>query len=85
MIKKYDIEMTDTDTRYKIVEDADGNYCKAEDLQKLWDYCDKEQRYLIGIDGKIEANDFCRGMVTAFRKIQYEINSKCSEFKNEKK
>jgi hypothetical protein len=46
-------------------------------LKELWNFCDKEQKYIF--EHGAEKELFQQGYIIALRKVQYEINHKCSE------
>ena len=52
----------------------------------IWEYCHKEQ-YRIWRQNMECSNEplseFEQGMVVAYRKVQYELRKKCSEFGND--
>ena len=86
MIKTYTIE-----ANHNVREDENGVWVSRSDLQKLWDFCDKEQQYImerivdVDADGNRINSNYEIGAVVAYRKIQYEINGKCSKFEDEEK
>ena len=81
MIKTYDIAHSpEYDLREN--EEGKGEFCKAKDLQKLWDFCDKEQQYLMSTIDTESLLKYNQGAIIAYRKIQYEINGKCSRFED---
>ena len=49
----------------------------AQKLKLIWDFCDKEQRdiYEHGAEKEI----YQQGYITALRKVQCEINGRCSD------
>lgn len=49
----------------------------ADKLKKVWDFCDKEQRNIY--EHGAEKEIFQQGYIIALRKVQWEINCRCSE------
>ena len=52
-----------------------------DELKRIWDYCDKEQKRIDENENSFEGSglsQFEQGLVIAYRHIQWEINKKCS-------
>ena len=85
MIKKYSQDYTNPFILDE--DDTHGKLCYHEDVQKLWDYCHEEQKYLMAGNEKGylkgQQSNYCAGMISAYRKIQFEISRHCSKFDKE--
>lgn len=49
----------------------------AQKLKRIWDFCDREQRNIY--EHGAEKEIFQQGYIIALRKVQSEINGRCSE------
>lgn len=54
----------------------------SEKLKQIWDFCDQEQKRLFLLEEECSVTDYNQGQILAFRKIQYEINKKCTDLLN---
>jgi hypothetical protein len=52
-----------------------------KELKRIWDFCNDQQLELLKHEKSLDRDDylFLRGMINAYRKIQYEINKKCTK------
>ncbi len=80
MIKKYNLYCTIYETIQEQQEE-NGRYCLSKDLQKLWDFCEKE----IKRQEPYTVYDYNNGSIDTYRKIQQEINGTCTQFKDKGK